>query len=74
MSVPDLIRDAAMPPIDATAVRRLRFEVSVFLDEIARQATDTLEAVALARAKLGALERAVEGRDAVPMPTDDDTE
>lgn len=61
-------------PIDLVAVRRLRFEVSVFLDEIARQATDTLEAVTLARAKLGALERAVEGRDAAPTPTDDDTE
>lgn len=50
-------------PIDLVAVRRLRFEVSVFLDEVAGRAADVLEAVALARAKLGALERAVEGRE-----------
>lgn len=81
MSVPSLIRDAAMPAIDLVAVRRLRFEVGVFLDEIARQATETLEAVTLARTKLGALERAYEGREAAPTATlvgptmtDDDTE
>lgn len=50
-------------PIDVTAVRRLRFEIDLYLDEMAQRAADILEAVGMVRAKLGALERAVEGRE-----------
>lgn len=74
MTVPNLIRDAAMPtppPIDLAAVRGLRFEIGLMLDEIAQRAADVLEAVGMARAKLAQLEAAVEGRDAAPT---DDTE
>lgn len=81
MSVPDLIRDAAMPAIDLVAVRALRFEIGLLLDEMAGRAADVLEAVGMARTKLEQLERAYEGREGArtatltaPTMTDDDTE
>lgn len=64
-------------PIDITAVRALRFELSLYLDEMAQRAADMLEAVGMARAKLAQLEAACEGRvgeSTAPMPTTDDTE
>lgn len=62
-------------PIDPAAVRALRFELELYLDEMAQRAADILEAVGMARAKLGALERAVEGRETeAPRATTNDTE
>lgn len=77
MTVPALIRDAALPAIDPAAVRALRFEIDLYLDEMAQRAADILEAVGMARAKLAQLEAACEGRvgaTTAPMPTSDDTE
>lgn len=62
MSTPAPMPAAPAPaPIDIAAVRALRFEIGLFLDEIAGRAADVLESVGIARAKLAELERAYEG-------------